>query len=54
MRYREGWQRVCPRHQRWTLGAGEGHDLKHLDLSACPDITAAQQQRPAPSPTAAP
>jgi hypothetical protein len=47
MRYREGWQRVCRRHRRWTLGAGEGHDLEHLDLGACPDIAAAQRRWPA-------
>ena len=46
MLYRDGWQRVCQRHQRWTLGAGDGHDLEHLDLRACPEITAAQQQWP--------
>ncbi|MFC1414159.1 DNA-binding protein [Streptacidiphilus sp. N1-12] len=46
MRYREGWQRVCRRHQRWTLGAGDGHDLEYLDLRACPEIAAAQQQWP--------
>jgi len=46
MRYRQGWQRVCRRHRRWTLGAGEGHDLEHLDLSGCPDIVAAQRRWP--------
>jgi len=47
MRYRDGWQRVCRRHRRWTLGAGEGHDLEHLDLSGCPEIVAAQRRWPA-------
>ena len=47
MRYRQGWQRICRRHRRWTLGAGEGHDLEHLDLSGCPDIVAAQRRWPA-------
>ncbi|MHA6757207.1 DNA-binding protein [Streptacidiphilus sp. PAMC 29251] len=46
MRYREQWQRVCRRHRRWTLGAGEGHDLEHLDLGACPEIVAAQRRWP--------
>ena len=46
MRYREGWQRVCRHHQRWTLGAGEGHGLEHLDLRGCPDIVAAQRRWP--------
>ena len=46
MRYREGWQCVCRRHQRWTLGAGDGHDLEYLDLRACPEITAAQHEWP--------
>jgi len=43
----ERWQRTCQRHQRWTLGAGEGHHLEHLDLRACPDILAAQRRWPA-------
>jgi hypothetical protein len=47
MRYREGWQRVCPRHQRWTLGAGDGHGLEHLDLAGSPAVTAAQRRWPA-------
>ena len=47
MRYRQGWQRVCWRHRRWTLGAGERHDLEHLDLSACPEIMTAQRRWPA-------
>jgi hypothetical protein len=46
MRYRDGWERVCRRHWRWTLGAGEGHDLEHLDLSGCPEIVAAQRRWP--------
>jgi hypothetical protein len=47
MRYRQGWQRVCPRHQRWTLGAGDGHGLEHLDLADSPAVAAAQRRRPA-------
>jgi len=47
MQYREGWQRVCLRHQRWNLGAGESHGLEHLDLARCPAIIAAQQRWPA-------
>jgi hypothetical protein len=47
MRYREGWQRVCPRHQRWALGAGDGHGLEHLDLADSPAITAARRRWPA-------
>ncbi|WP_052070527.1 hypothetical protein [Streptacidiphilus albus] len=46
MRYRQGWQRICRRHRRWTLGAGEGHGLEHLDLSGCPEIVAAQRRWP--------
>jgi hypothetical protein len=44
MRYRSGWQRVCERHQRWLLDADGGHGLEYLDLSQCPDITAAQRR----------
>jgi hypothetical protein len=47
MQYREGWQRVCPRHQRWTLGASDGHGLEHLDLADSPAVTAAQRRWPA-------
>ncbi|MFL4909350.1 DNA-binding protein [Streptomyces sp. MMS24-I2-30] len=46
MRYRDGWQRVCPRHRRWALGAGDGHGLEHLDLARIPAITSAQQRWP--------
>ena len=46
MRYRERWQRICRRHQRWTLSAGEGHPLEYLDLRSCPEITAAQRRWP--------
>ncbi|MBT2407693.1 MULTISPECIES: TniQ family protein [unclassified Streptomyces] len=44
MRYRHGWQRVCPRHQRWALDAGDSHGLQHLALRHCPDIISAQHQ----------
>ncbi|MFF1909469.1 DNA-binding protein [Kitasatospora sp. NPDC058218] len=44
--YRERWQRVCPRHGRWLLGAGDGHGLEHLSLADCPEIAAAQRRWP--------
>lgn len=46
MRYREEWQRVCRRHRRWTLGAGDGHELEYLDLGGCPEIVGAQRRWP--------
>ncbi|MFG2304541.1 DNA-binding protein [Actinacidiphila glaucinigra] len=44
MQYRPGWQRVCERHQRWLLNAGDSDGLEHLDLRQCPDIAAAQRR----------
>ncbi|MFK0195877.1 DNA-binding protein [Kitasatospora sp. NPDC090308] len=46
-RYRERWQRVCARHGRWLLGAGDGHGLEHLELAGCPEIAVAQRRWPA-------
>ncbi|MFB9518267.1 TniQ family protein [Streptomyces purpureus] len=44
MRYRHGWQRVCPRHRQWALDAGDSHGLQHLDLRHCPDVISAQRR----------
>jgi hypothetical protein len=38
---------VCPRHQRWTLGADHGHGPEHRDLAHSPAATATQRRRPA-------
>ncbi|MFD7732158.1 DNA-binding protein [Kitasatospora phosalacinea] len=45
-RYRERWQRVCSRHGRWLLGAGDGHGLEHLGIAGCPEIALAQRRWP--------
>jgi hypothetical protein len=46
VRYVAPWQRVCARHQRWMLTAGDGHRHHHLDLRAAPEVAAAQRAWP--------
>lgn len=46
VRYAAPWHRVCARHQRWMLTAGDGHRHHHLDLRAAPEVAAAQRAWP--------
>ncbi|MFI0724257.1 DNA-binding protein [Streptomyces sp. NPDC021224] len=46
VRYVAPWQRVCARHHRWMLTAGDGHRHHHLDLRAAPEVAAAQRAWP--------
>jgi hypothetical protein len=53
VRYVAPWQRVCARHRRWMLTAGDGHRHHNLDLRAAPDVAAAQLAWPKVARTAA-
>ncbi|WP_199837809.1 TniQ family protein [Streptomyces sp. NRRL S-1521] len=44
VRYVPRWQRVCVRHGRWLLDADAAQPLEHLDLSAVPEVAAAQRR----------
>ncbi|MFE2463691.1 DNA-binding protein [Streptomyces sp. NPDC059402] len=44
VRYLPRWQRVCARHGRWLLDADADQPLEHLDLSAVPEVAAAQRR----------
>ncbi|MYS19961.1 TniQ protein, partial [Streptomyces sp. DvalAA-14] len=46
VRYAQPWLRVCARHQRWMLTAGDGHRHRNLDLRAAPEIAAAPRAWP--------
>ncbi|MBD0737468.1 hypothetical protein BGM09_29920 [Streptomyces sp. CBMA29] len=53
VRYVAPWQRVCARHQRWMLTAGDRHRHHHLYLRAAPEVAAAQRAWPKVARTAA-
>lgn len=53
VRYVAPWHRVCARHQRWMLTAGDGHRHRNLDLRAAPEVAAAQRAWPKVARTAA-
>ena len=46
VRYAAPWQRVCARHHRWMLTAGDGHRHRNLDLRAAPEIAASHRAWP--------
>lgn len=43
--YRPPWRRLCARHSRWLLKAGEGHPLEFVDVSTMVGELRRAQQR---------